>query len=157
MQNQKTSRKPKKSNQYSISLAKVEKQKKREKTKTSTKKIKETIFQKSGERVYSQESWKIVIFSLLVFLVFSRFFRFLYFGLPRVQEYCCFRLFLIFVFFLWTASPISWEATIPVFFWSRSLQETSTPVFVCSLPSSLDQSLDWKRNGSLVKGKRNTR
>ena len=121
MQNQKTSRKPKKSNQYSISLAKVEKQKKHEQTKTSTKKIKETIFQKSGERVYSQESWNIRIFSLLVFLFSRGFLDFCILGLPRVQEYCFFRLFLIFVFFSLDSLKPYHEKPPYLFFFLKSL------------------------------------
>ena len=113
-ENQKKQKNQKK--QYSRTLAKVkmQKSKKPRENQKKTKKTKNTIFQKSGDRVNRQESWNIVFFVFfgflevfgifaclllqeswnIVFFWFFVFFGFLevfwIFAFARVLEYCFF-------------------------------------------------------------------
>ena len=92
--NQKTQK-----NQYSRTLAKVKMQKSK-KPRENQKKTKKPIFQKSGDRVNRQESWNIVFFVFLVFLIFGFLEVFWIFAFLLLQEsWNIVFFFLIFLFF----------------------------------------------------------
>ena len=81
-------------------------------------------------------------------------FRFV-FWLPRRLEYCCvlyFCFFLeVFLMFAFLTSKTSYLVFLETLL-LETLQKINTQAFAFSLPSSLYQSLDWKRNGFLLKG-----